>query len=113
MPVPSRPWFFFFFFFLCIRRPPRSPLFPYTPLFRSARVLQDPLSARAKRPPLYSSSASSTTTARSEEHTSELQSLRHLLCPPLLEKKKSNSDLSKSTSVETDTPKPLLLTSSD
>src|SRR6266487_2426954 len=39
-------WFFFFFFFLMIRRPPRSTLFPYTTLFRSARP-------RRSRPPLH------------------------------------------------------------
>src|SRR6267378_7124862 len=69
--------FAFFFFFLMIRRPPRSTLFPYTTLFRSNR----PASAcwhgeTTPRPP------------RSEEHTSELQSRRDLVCRLLLEKKK-------------------------
>src|SRR6266404_7868147 len=70
----------FFFFFLMIRRPPRSTLFPYTTLFRSsgspcARSWPG-FRARA-RPP-----------RRSEEHTSELQSLAYLVCRLLLEKKK-------------------------
>src|SRR5256885_5070833 len=79
---------FFFFFFLMIRRPPRSTLFPYTTLFRSAvidsmRVGRRPwgiaLSADGKR--LYT---------RSEEHTSELQSPCNLVCRLLLEKKKKH-----------------------
>src|SRR2546422_6254686 len=66
-----------------IRRPPRSTLFPYTTLFRSALAGRDqgeqpeedlPVAAR---PPV-----------RSEEHTSELQSRLHLVCRLLLEKKK-------------------------
>src|SRR5436853_6026014 len=78
--------FFFFFFFLMIRRPPRSTLFPYTTLFRSAQVrvyMHEHAIGKswptAERP---------RTDARSEEHTSELQSLRHLVCRLLLEKKK-------------------------
>src|ERR1039458_10589832 len=71
----------FFFFFLMIRRPPRSTLFPYTTLFRSGRDLDLPLSAACARKPIHPS--------RSEEHTSELQSLRHLVCRLLLEKKKT------------------------
>src|SRR5262245_65784295 len=69
------------FFFLMIRRPPRSTLFPYTTLFRSwragSRGRHAPRWARWRRSP-----------PRSEEHTSELQSLRHLVCRLLLEKKK-------------------------
>src|SRR6266404_8012191 len=75
--------FFFFFFFLMIRRPPRSTLFPYTTLFRSG-------SARS-RPPIPRSISTSIATrcrSRSEEHTSELQSLAYLVCRLLLEKKK-------------------------
>src|ERR1041384_8412378 len=72
----------FFFFFLMIRRPPRSTLFPYTTLFRSAlnfwftryQTLTDAWSLKF----------------RSEEHTSELQSLAYLVCRLLLEKKKQN-----------------------
>src|SRR5215510_15262286 len=72
---------FVFFFFLMIRRPPRSTLFPYTTLFRSRGAL--PLGAghlHVMRQP--------GTAARSEEHTSELQSRGHLVCRLLLEKKK-------------------------
>src|SRR6266581_4204364 len=72
--------FVFFFFFLMIRRPPRSTLFPYTTLFRS------PFAERAARAPRPRPGAPSR--ARSEEHTSELQSPVHLVCRLLLEKKK-------------------------
>src|SRR6266571_7917088 len=72
-------WFvFFFFFFLMIRRPPRSTLFPYTTLFRSGR------SARRARSPWCPTAARP---ARSEEHTSELQSHVNIVCRLLLEKK--------------------------
>src|ERR1039458_6892855 len=67
-------------FFLMIRRPPRSTLFPYTTLFRSTKDATW----------LTVSPVGGTLTAggpRSEEHTSELQSLRHLVCRLLLEKK--------------------------
>src|SRR5687767_15349538 len=96
-----------FFFFLMIRRPPRSTLFPYTTLFRSprrpdteqwprqgghrrhtARRRQGrrpddhrPRRRRAQRPGAR---------RRSEEHTSELQSLAYLVCRLLLEKKKES-----------------------
>src|SRR5436305_11968893 len=66
-----------------IRRPPRSTLFPYTTLFRSGHGRSPPTSSRAgspEHPP-----------ARSEEHTSELQSRPHLVCRLLLEKKKTHS----------------------
>src|SRR2546425_3873948 len=72
-----------------IRRPPRSTLFPYTTLFRShartrsAAVLRAPRAGRGERPQPARSRA-----ARSEEHTSELQSLAYLVCRLLLEKKK-------------------------
>src|SRR6266576_759165 len=64
-----------------IRPPPRSTLFPYTTLFRSrlARLLR-----RVRR----RQGADHRTPARSEEHTSELQSRRDLVCRLLLEKKK-------------------------
>src|SRR5687767_15591836 len=71
-----------------IRRPPRSTLFPYTTLFRSPDASRDSVS-----PSLYSTSRSPTprsTVLRSEEHTSELQSLAYLVCRLLLEKKKKN-----------------------
>src|SRR5258705_4951059 len=74
-----------------IRRPPRSTLFPYTPLFRSLRDERDhgcreprvhaPLRPKEQPAPRHR-------VRRSEEHTSELQSLRHLVCRLLLEKKK-------------------------
>src|SRR5712692_11660510 len=70
---------FFFFFFLMIRRPPRSTLFPYTTLFRSRQPGRPGWHAGARRRGQL---------ARSEEHTSELQSQFHLVCRLLLEKKK-------------------------
>src|SRR5687767_15627820 len=91
-----------------IRRPPRSTLFPYTTLFRSPRPVRRPDHARGSadrdrvRWPTASSRAGSRLRAdstrtlrrwlehpgRSEEHTSELQSLAYLVCRLLLEKKK-------------------------
>src|SRR5258708_22811228 len=89
-----------------IRRPPRSTLFPYTTLFRSLtriaaafsprrrRPLPDWRSACSERPNLWCAGLASRGTvscercARSEEHTSELQSPDHLVCRLLLEKKK-------------------------
>src|SRR5690349_23245544 len=75
-----------------IRRPPRSTLFPYTTLFRSPRGLRHPAHAAAKLSgsPLLAHHASSHWT-RSEEHTSELQSRRDLVCRLLLEKKKTSA----------------------
>src|SRR3989442_3093668 len=76
------------FFFLMIRRPPRSTLFPYTTLFRSPPI------ASARRPSTEPVKVHFTVVmpvmpARSEEHTSELQSRPHLVCRLLLEKKKT------------------------
>src|SRR5438445_3839616 len=70
-----------------IRRPPRSTLFPYTTLFRSARQAtpthhQDQIFRPRPRP--------AATRPRSEEHTSELQSRQYLVCRLLLEKKKKH-----------------------
>src|SRR5258706_2403655 len=88
---------FSFFFFLMIRRPPRSTLFPYTTLFRSSR--EHPLSARAPHAMAVKPRTRSADrlfmlpqqgSCRSEEHTSELQSLTNLVCRLLLEKKKKN-----------------------
>src|SRR5438045_8378293 len=94
------------FFFLLLPRPPRPPLFPYTTLFRSRTAR-----SACGRPvaTMYGSTATSPISlpapgnadkeigdVRSEEHTSELQSLRHLVCRLLLEKKKktkSNTSL--------------------
>src|SRR3712207_8618364 len=72
------------FFFLMIRRPPRSTLFPYTTLFRSAPSSWSP--SRTSPPRRWTRSPSRV--ARSEEHTSELQSRQYLVCRLLLEKKK-------------------------
>src|SRR5215210_8285672 len=71
------------FFFLMIRRPPRSTLFPYTTLFRSGAQL---IAAHENRCPGATSRA--VEHARSEEHTSELQSPMYLVCRLLLEKTK-------------------------
>src|SRR5437899_11054755 len=73
-----------FFFFLMLRRPPRSTLFPYTTLFRSGVAC-----FLAARPQHHSGWRNPRLRDRSEEHTSELQSLRHLVCRLLLEKKKT------------------------
>src|SRR5262245_62369095 len=72
-----------------LRRPPRSTLFPYTTLFRSAKmaaISRRILVATCSRP--RGTGRPGSVTSRSEEHTSELQSLRHLVCRLLLEKKK-------------------------
>src|SRR5258705_9238949 len=78
----------FSFFFLMIRRPPRSTLFPYTTLFRSADVALAMEHALAVFRFLRDLRLGGRRIIRSEEHTSELQSLRHLVCRLLLEKKK-------------------------
>src|SRR2546425_6009136 len=82
-----------------IRRPPRSTLFPYTTLFRSA--VDDPGAAHAvellgggeqpNHPRIQPRPARRRRRARSEEHTSELQSLAYLVCRLLLEKKKTQT----------------------
>src|SRR5436305_12243291 len=78
-----------FFFFLMIRRPPRSTLFPYTTLFRSA-LRRDLRLVESAYGPLFRAPIRENcgSTERSEEHTSELQSRPHLVCRLLLEKKK-------------------------
>src|SRR3712207_8136594 len=99
------------FFFLMIRRPPRSTLFPYTTLFRSAVDVvvaeEGDLVGEAAEPVLAEGTAEAVEDeragdgagggcqddpgegeARSEEHTSELQSRQYLVCRLLLEKKK-------------------------
>src|SRR2546425_9708454 len=89
-----------------IRRPPRSTLFPYTTLFRSrrdgpSRVLffhrQRGRSGNALRRQIRAAQLR----RRSEEHTSELQSLAYLVCRLLLEKKKSSSTRCTSVCVTT------------
>src|SRR5437660_7372193 len=67
-----------------IRRPPRSTLFPYTTLFRSRRAA---VVLWSRPQPTRQSSGGA---ARSEEHTSELQSRGHLVCRLLLEKKNTH-----------------------
>src|SRR3712207_8938410 len=98
------------FFFLMIRRPPRSTLFPYTTLFRSAAKPPNATTMPATGAPAPAASpmatspkpstrgrkdvgtevASSMLPPRSEEHTSELQSRQYLVCRLLLEKKKKH-----------------------
>src|SRR3712207_8357255 len=99
-------------FFLMIRRPPRSTLFPYTTLFRSNCELSIVFhrNVAATTGATYGSSMQARTTprprngrrraraatsprpmARSEEHTSELQSRQYLVCRLLLEQKKHSS----------------------
>src|SRR5437588_2199763 len=76
-----------------VRRPPRSTLFPYTTLFRSAAST---LGSRGSPSTPHAATATSGTRAksvasrRSEEHTSELQSHSDLVCRLLLEKKKNS-----------------------
>src|ERR1019366_10566044 len=76
-------------FFLMIRRPPRSTLFPYTTLFRSA-FLSTPgkLWLYSGVTIIYASASS----IRSEEHTSEPQSLTNLVCRLLLDKKQNDKE---------------------
>src|SRR2546425_8022347 len=98
--VSNYPTFFRFilFFFLMIRRPPRSTLFPYTTLFRS-QVRLRARQATGRGPRLVEARVDAPRgrvhvpgqgvhVGRSEEHTSELQSLAYLVCRLLLEKKK-------------------------
>src|SRR5471032_3473245 len=77
--------FFFCFFFLMIRRPPRSTLFPYTTLFRSA-------AGHAVDCAQCDDVREGRRGCRSEEHTSELQSHHDLVCRLLLEKKKKKKN---------------------
>src|SRR5438093_2769721 len=82
-----------------IRRPPRSTLFPYTTLFRSSSS-----STRARfithRSIRLGGACRKSTRSRSEEHTSELQSLTNLVCRLLLEKKKRDRRASRRGSDE-------------
>src|SRR5687767_15401829 len=99
-------YFILFVFFLMIRRPPRSTLFPYTTLFRSKKEDWDAvielnltalfLCSRLAHPHMKKRGGGAIVnlasimglSGRSEEHTSELQSLAYLVCRLLLEKKK-------------------------
>src|SRR5256885_12395211 len=92
----------FFFFFLMIRRPPRSTLFPYTTLFRSRQERESAAFEQQRREATPEQALRESEglerdrramedamEARSEEHTSELQSPCNLVCRLLLEKKKN------------------------
>src|SRR5205823_8170463 len=89
-----------FFFFLMIRPPPRSTLFPYTTLFRSLlqisafgpRRAEPAAGVSVNRLRGKTLSLAVDDGDRSEEHTSELQSLAYLVCRLLLEKKKKNKN---------------------
>src|ERR1041384_4710953 len=83
-----------------IRRPPRSTLFPYTTLFRSMPAARRPQSFFRS----LSCVPSSVTPARSEEHTSELQSLAYLVCRLLLEKNLESEALPESAQYVADGP---------
>src|SRR5690348_18424997 len=86
-------YLFLFFFFLMLRRPPRSTLFPYTTLFRSEDDVRIERQRTRQRHALDHAAGELgrklVENARSEEHTSELQSPVHLVCRLLLEKKKN------------------------
>src|SRR5262245_65252500 len=94
-----------------IRRPPKSTLFPYTTLFRSTAfnfaasgagkwmcMARRPVASSDWKSPVACASSSVANVkgspGRSEEHTSELQSLRYLVCRLLLEKKKTKNETS-------------------
>src|SRR5258705_7464635 len=76
-----------------IRRPPRSTLFPYTTLFRSRPRVPAHRAHQVQSPRQQRHLSRIRAAVRSEEHTSELQSLRHLVCRLLLEKKKKTDGL--------------------
>src|SRR5437870_8262803 len=91
-------------FFLHLRRPPRSTLFPYTTLFRSGDDTRSRERAAEREPPQWLDAPEVRVLeklpkrgrghirARSEEHTSELQSRGHLVCRLLLEKKNKSEN---------------------
>src|SRR5436853_1046832 len=95
---------FLSFFFLMIPRPPRSTLFPYTTLLDL--LVRQTIDASPEANILYDGEiiverkflrhVANTLLDRSEEHTSELQSLRHLVCRLLLEKKKTHTSIGRS-----------------
>src|SRR5687767_15532654 len=86
---------FSFFFFLMIRRPPRSTLFPYTTLFRSRTASPSLVAPQTKGTvkSFLTTWKNGSAGVRSEEHTSELQSLAYLVCRLLLEKKKKKKNI--------------------
>src|SRR2546427_1594208 len=75
-----------------IRRPPRSTLFPYTTLFRSAAAIMKLLESQIRPGMIGAPGSASSLPVRSEEHTSELQSQSNLVCRLLLEKKKKKHE---------------------
>src|SRR5258705_8336311 len=77
-----------------IRRPPRSTLFPYTTLFRSLFGRHGVNDDERRDGQTFVFDVTALVVVRSEEHTSELQSLRHLVCRLLLEKKKNFAEAS-------------------
>src|SRR5688572_32647880 len=83
------------FFFLMIRRPPRSTLFPYTTLFRSLPAARGHPEAVDQDDRVRGGRVGAH--ARSEEHTSELESQSNLVCRLLLEKKKKYTTAIKRT----------------
>src|SRR5205823_12342139 len=93
LSTTSPPLLLCFFFFLMIRPPPRSTLFPYTTLFRSRHYTALAMGEASGGfycylPMPFQRRARVVVENRSEEHTSELQSLAYLVCRLLLEKKK-------------------------
>src|SRR5438874_8294781 len=86
-----------------IRRPPRSTLFPYTTLFRSEELVKRLLHERTPGAGFIGEEGGKSVPAarlqRSEEHTSELQSRRDLVCRLLLEKKKQKSNFTTNQSM--------------
>src|SRR5437899_7148420 len=92
-----------------IRRPPRSTLFPYTTLFRSfdehhVRRGQPAHQGYRRLTHSWLSPLADPHLVRSEEHTSELQSLRHLVCRLLLEKKKKKTQSNRTKTSSYPTP---------
>src|SRR5258707_11822715 len=95
-----------------IRRPPRSTLFPYTTLFRSACILTASSILGSVTGVLgiisIDFARALTILLRSEEHTSELQSRQYLVCRLLLEKKKSTAHISRLSANNHDDPRAYL-----
>src|SRR3712207_7660169 len=97
-----------------IRRPPRSTLFPYTTLFRSVHPRAD--AGAQRRRPRHDARGDADRLARardrqarSEEHTSELQSRQYLVCRLLLEKKKNRSETANLQAVNDPPAAPIVL----
>src|SRR5262249_57277095 len=90
-------------FFLMTRKPPTSSLFPYTTLFRSSVSNRPSDGEHLLSPSAFGQALRKVRRGRSEEHTSELQSLTNLVCRLLLEKKKTKKN-SKRTPRNTSQP---------